>query len=348
MQRTAVLSGITGQDSSYLAELLLEKGYQVVGLMRRSSTATTERIDHLRSHPDFHLVEGDITDAANMYRLVSQWKPDEFYNLAAMSHVGTSFEQPLATFQIDALGVLNILEAIRQTSPRTRFYQASTSELFGDTTEAPQNEQTRFNPCSPYAVSKLAAHHLVELYRKAYGLYACAGILFNHESSRRSEQFVTRKITRYVGRLVRAIVTGESHPGKLRLGNLDARRDWAHAADSVRAMHLMLQQDIPDDYVIATGETRTIREFLDAAFGVIGVDWSDYVVVDPEFLRPADVNLLCGDASKARRVLGWSPVYSFSDLVNEMVATDLALHGLTLDRARQIVTAARGDTCPVS
>jgi GDPmannose 4,6-dehydratase len=334
-KRKALVTGITGQDGSYLAELLLAKDYQVTGLVRRSSVDTTERIRDLLDNPDLRLIEGDISDAPCMYRLIASLKPHEVYNLAAMSHVGASFDQPAATFDIDALGPLNLLEAIRQESTQTRFYQASTSELFGDTKESPQSEQTRLHPCSPYAVAKATAHHSVQLYRDAYGIYACAGILFNHESPRRGENFVTRKITKYVARLVASLPTGQPFP-KLGLGNLDARRDWGHARDYVRAMYLMLQQDKPDDFVIATGETRTVRRFCMCAFAAVGLPWDLFVTVDPRFCRPADVNLLCGDASKARRVLGWEPTITFNELVSEMVEHDLAEQGLEIDHARQI------------
>ena len=327
MQKTAVLSGANGQDGSYLAELLLGKGYKVYGIVRRSSVNTLERLAGVLDNPDFVLVEGDITDAASVSGIITQAQPDEVYNLAAQSHVGSSFEQPVATIMIDAVGPLNFLEAIRRIKPNCRFYQASTSELFGDTTESPQSETTRFQPASPYAIAKLAAHNSVALYRRAYGLYACAGILFNHESIRRGELFVTRKITRYVAKLAKAIQEGCSIP-RLKLGNLDARRDWGFAGDYVEAMWLMLQQDQPEDFVIATGQTWTIKQFLQEAFGFIGIDWDRCVEVDPSCLRPADVNLLCGDASRAYEKLGWLPKTSFRELVREMVLSDMALEGV--------------------
>lgn len=342
---TALVTGTTGQDGSYLAEFLLAKGYRVIGLVRRSSVNTLERLGNCLGEPGFELVEGDVTDAGNMSGLIKRHHPDEVYNLAAMSHVGTSFEQPLATFQMDAVGPLNILEAIRHESPTTKFYQASTSELYGDTKQSPQNEHTRFRPASPYAVAKLAAHNTVGLYRQAYGLFACAGILFNHESPRRGENFVTRKITKYVAQLARTIQDSGEIP-YLMLGNLDAKRDWGHAKDYVEAMWLMLQQDKPDDYVVATGETRTIREFLTAAFSYIGLDWKDYVRIDPACLRPADVNLLLGDASKAHEILGWRPRHSFVDLVGDMVLADMDAAGVDMGEvADRIRSMKAGETC---
>lgn len=326
MDKTALITGATGQDGSYLSELLLDKGYKVSGLVRRSSVDTTERIAHLMHHPNFEIIKGDITDAACMHRIISGIKPDEVYNLAAMSHVGVSFDQPMATCQIDAIGPLNILEAIRQSSPQSRFYQASTSELFGETKIAPQSELTTMTPNSPYAVAKLYAHHLVGLYRRAYGIFACAGILFNHESVRRGEDFVTRKITLYVARLLNAMnnnggVPPKSWP-KLALGNLEAKRDWGFAGDYVEAMWLMLQQDKPNDYVISSGESHSIREFLDLAFSHIDSDYREFVEIDPKFFRPVEVNHLCGDSTKARRELGWSPRMSFEQLVSSMVESD--------------------------
>lgn len=321
-----MIFGVNGQDGSYLSELLLGKGYSVVGVMRRSSTDTTERIEHLMPHPNFNLVEGDVTDATGVHRAVSRMQPGEIYNLAAMSHVGVSFDQPVSTFEINAVGALNILEAIRQVSSHSKFYQASTSELFGDITESPQNENTILHPCSPYAVSKLAAHASVDLYRRAYGIFACAGILFNHESKRRGSQFVTQKIALYVAKL---IDFKEKHRGKvaqkgvdvlpLYLGNLEAKRDWSHAKDMVRGMWLMVQQDKPEDFVLASGKSRSVRQFLEAAFGLADLDYKDYVEVDPKFYRPADVNLLLGDPTKAKQVLGWKPEITFDQMVQEMV-----------------------------
>jgi GDPmannose 4,6-dehydratase len=328
MSRTAFITGTTGQDGSYLSELLLGMNYKVHGLIRRSSVDTTERIAHLIDNPSFILEEGDITDASCMHRLISGIQPTEVYNLAAMSHVGLSFNQPVVTCQIDAVGPLNILEAIRQSSPKSRFYQASTSELYGDTDIAPQNEKVPFNPNSPYAVAKLYAHHLVGLYRRAYGIYACAGILFNHESERRGETFVTRKITKYVAMLQNWMDINKGFPRKevdvrpLALGNIEAKRDWSHAEDMVSGMWLMMQQQKPDDYVLGSGETHTVREFLLLAFGSIGLDYRDYVVIDPSFYRPADVNLLHADPSKARDNLGWKPKVCFGELVDRMVQSD--------------------------
>ncbi len=328
INKTAFITGTTGQDGSYLAEFLLDKGYKVYGLIRRSSVDTTERIAHFQNHPNFELVEGDITDASCMNRLISGIQPSEIYNLAAMSHVGTSFDQPITTCQIDAIGPLNILEAIRQSSPKSKFYQASTSELFGDTDVSPQSESTPMNPNSPYAVAKLYAHQLTGLYRRAYGIFACAGILFNHESPRRGEAFVTRKITKYVASLQRWMDTNDGTPRKdvdvcpLFLGNIEARRDWSHAKDMVRGMWMMMQCPEPDDYVLGSGETHSVKDFLQAAFGTIGLDYKDYISIDPKFYRPADVNLLHADPSKAKEILGWETTICFGELVDMMTQSD--------------------------
>ena len=340
MKSTALITGATGMDGSHLSDFLLEKDYKVYGLIRRSSTNTTERLNDALRHPNFELIEGDITDATGINRIVSQIQPDELYNLAAQSHVGTSFNEPVATFTINAIGPLNILEAIRQNSPKTKFYQASTSELFGDTTICPQNENTPFMPRSPYGIAKLAAHHATKMYREAYNIFACAGILFNHEGPRRGENFVTRKITQYIGELHEVSpmykyelngqkLLGYDHKdglktmGPLALGNLDARRDWGYAPEYIECMWKMLQLETPRDFVIATGETHSIREFLDYAFGCINIeDWANYVEIDPKFYRPADVNLLLGDASRAKRVLGWEPKVKFEELVRLMVKAD--------------------------
>jgi len=335
MGKSALITGANGQDGSYLAELLLEKGYRTFGLIRRSSTVTTERIAHLIGRPDFELIAGDVIDATGLLRIIKRIQPDEVYNLAAQSNVGTSFDTPAATFEVNALGTLNILEAIRAESPGSRFYQASTSELFGNS-PPPQNENTPMIPRSPYAVAKLAAHSLVRLYREAYGLFACAGILHNHESERRGEEFVTRKITRYVARLAVAMENNAGTPPrdwpKLILGNLDAKRDWSFAGDVVRGMWLMLQQDQPGDFVLASGESHSVREFLEQAFKPLGLDYRDFVRIDPKFFRPAEVDYLWGDATKAREVLGWSPRVSFEELVTRMVESDVARerdrHGL--------------------
>lgn len=336
MCKTALVTGVTGQDGSYLSELLLDKNYKVYGMIRRSSVDTTERIAHLIPNPNFEPIEGDITDASCMNRLISGIQPNEVYNLAAMSHVGVSFDQPMTTCQIDAIGPLNILEAIRQCSPKSKFYQASTSELFGDTNVSPQNEDTPFNPNSPYAVAKLYAHHLVGLYRRAYGIFACAGILFNHESPRRGGDFVTRKITKYVAQLAKVFEEAEYHGDsdiikdfpKLLLGNLDAKRDWSFAGDVVCGMWMMLQQNKPDDYVLGSDETHSIRELLKVAFGAIGVeDYDRYVTIHPKFCRPVDVNLLCADSTKAKRILGWESTTGFDKLIRDMVEADLRVVG---------------------
>jgi len=320
--KKALIYGITGQDGSYLSELLLSKGYEVVGVARRSSTSSTERIDHIWDQ--INIEEGDITDAVSVYSLIREHQPDEIYNLAAQSHVKTSFDQPLYTWQVNAEGPLNILEAIRQHSPHSRFYQASTSEMFGKNfTEKAgrkyQDEQTPFLPQSPYAVAKLASHHTVRLYRESYGIFACSGILFNHESERRGELFVTRKITKYVSRRYNNPDLDEM----LRLGNLEARRDWGHAEDYVRGMWLMLQQDNPEDYVLATGETHSVADFLNYAFSYVQEEWNDHVIIDPKFYRPAEVDYLLGDSTKAREKLGWKPEIDFQSLVEKMIEFDI-------------------------
>lgn len=317
---TAIVTGVTGQDGSYLAEFLLAKGYRVIGVVRRASTETFERIEHLRDK--IELREGDLLDLSSLVRVIGDTRPQEVYNLAAQSFVPTSFEQPVLTAEFTAVGVARVLEAIRMIDPKIRFYQASSSEMFGKVRESPQTELTPFHPRSPYGVAKVYGHYITVNYRESYGMHASSGILFNHESPRRGITFVTRKITHSVAR----IKAGKLD--KLRLGNLDAKRDWGHAEDYVRAMWLMLQQDIADDYVIGTGETHSVREFCERAFARAGLDWQQHVETDPRFLRPAEVDLLIGDASKARRVLGWKPQYSFHDLVDCMVDADLALFGL--------------------
>ena len=328
MNKVAIVTGVTGQDGSYLSELLLDKGYTVVGLRRRSSSEKgLERINHVLNNDNFKLVEADITDPANVCWLLQTYLPDEVYNLAAQSHVGTSFQQPSYTTQVNLQGPLNFLEAIRLLSPSTKFYQASTSEMFGKNFELMgdtkyQKETTPFVPQSPYAVAKLAAHEMVRIYRDSYGLFACCGILFNHESERRGENFVTRKITKWIGEFV-ASGQDEDFPA-LRLGNLDAHRDWGHAQDYVEAMYMMLQQDEPEDYVIATSETHSVREFLMEAFNEIGIpDFEPYVVIDPEFYRPCEVDWLLGHTGKARDQLGWRPKVSFQELVQRMVRSDI-------------------------
>lgn len=314
-QKRAVITGITGQDGSYLAELLLEKGYEVFGLVRRSSTVNFERIGHLQDQ--IELISGDLLDQKSLVSALQAARPQEVYNLGAQSFVPVSWEQPMLTGEVTGLGVTRILEAIRACDENIRFYQASTSELFGKAQETPQNEQTAFYPRSPYGVSKLYAHWITINYRESYGLFACTGILFNHESPRRGREFVTRKITHGVARIKSGL------DQELRLGNLDARRDWGHASDFVRAMWMMLQQDAPDDYVIATGTSRTIGEFCEVAFAHAGLDWRQYVVVDERFLRPAEVHTLLGDAAKAREKLGWEPEVGFEEMVQQMVDSDL-------------------------
>ncbi len=324
--KRALITGITGQDGSYLAELLLGKGYVVHGLIRRASTFNTSRIDHLYRDPHLpgshlHLHYGDLTDAMAMTGLLAKTQPDEIYHLAAQSHVRVSFDIPVSTGESDAIGTARILEAIRHTglTGKTRFYQASSSEMFGKVVESPQSESTPFVPRSPYGCAKVYAYWMTSNYREAYGLHASNGILFNHESPRRGETFVTRKITRAATR----IATGLQE--KLYLGNLDARRDWGYAKEYVEAMWRMVQQDTPDDYVIATGETRSVREFCEAAFARLDLDWEKYVEIDPRYHRPLEVDLLVGDASKASEKLGWEPRTKFTDLVNLMVDADLKL-----------------------
>ena len=327
--KTAIIFGVTGQDGSYLTDLLLSKDYRVVGVARRSSVDTTERLSQSIKNTDFTVVEGDITDAFCVSDIINKFEPDEVYNLAAQSHVGTSFKQPTLTWDVTAGGCLNILEAIR-VSPRSndiKFYQASSSEMFGKNftlTEGGkyQDEDTAFMPQSPYAIAKLAAHHLVRNYRDSYGIHASSGILFNHESERRGENFVTRKITKWIGRFI-ASGRDEDFP-KLGLGNLKARRDWGHAKDYVRGMWLMLQQEEPDDYVIATGETHSVEEFLEYAFEHAGLgDWNQYVYIDPKFFRPAEVDYLLGNPSKAAAKLGWEPEIKFEELAQKMVEADI-------------------------
>lgn len=316
-RRRALVTGITGQAGSYLAELLLEKDYEVFGLIRRSSTVNFERIEHIQE--DIHLLSGDLLDQNSLMFAIQESKPQEVYNLGAQSFVPASWEQPLLTGEITALGVTRILEAIRSLDPSIRFYQASTSELFGKVQESPQSERTPFYPRSPYGVSKMYAHWITINYRESYDLFACAGILFNHESPRRGLEFVTRKITNGVARIKHGLTN------ELALGNLDARRDWGFAADFVRAMWMMLQQDEPKDYVIATGDDRTIREFCQVAFDAAGLNWEDHVVLDERFLRPAEVEILKGDATKARDELGWKPEVSFEEMVRLMVERDLEI-----------------------
>jgi GDPmannose 4,6-dehydratase len=326
MTKTAIITGVTGQDGSYLAELLLQKGYGVVGLYRRSSTNSFERIQSIKDHPRLILEEFDLTDPSDCLNIVIKHRPKEFYNLAAQSHVATSFKQPTTTFEIDTVGVINILEAIRRFSSTTRFYQASTSEMFGRNYSVDsdgnkyQNEETILLPQSPYAVAKLASHRMIQIYREAYNINACSGILFNHESPRRGENFVTRKITKYIGQLVNGIIPPTT---KLKLGNIEAIRDWGHAKDYVRAMHLMIIRAKPDDYVISTGTCYTVKDFLQAAFSKIDKDYRDYIEIDPELYRPAEVDYLRGNSSKAQKELNWKPLISFDALVDDMVFSDI-------------------------
>jgi GDPmannose 4,6-dehydratase len=317
--KKAIITGITGQDGSYLAELLLEKGYKVIGIVRRSSMEDKKlfNIEHLLNNLNFILENGDLTDSASVWRLIQQYKPDEFYNLAAQSHVGASFTSPESTFQINATGVLNCLEAIRNISPKIRFYQASTSEMFGDNINAPQNEKAALSPVSPYACAKVAAHNLVINYRKAYGLFACSGILFNHESERRGEQFVTRKITKAAARIKLGLQS------ELRLGNLDSKRDWGYAKEYVEAMWMMMQHRVPDDYVIGTGKTYTIRDFISCVSEIAGYNLMDYIIIDDSFKRPSEVPLLQANPAKARNILGWSPKVGLKELATIMYNSDL-------------------------
>ncbi len=328
MLRKALITGITGQDGSYLAELLLEKGYEVHGVVRRSSSMNRGRIDHLQhAHPGhadgsrFVLHYGDMTDSGGLNRLVKAVRPDELYNLAAQSHVQISFDQPEYTGDTDGIGTTRLLEAVRTTGLPVRFYQASTSEMFG-ISAPPQSETTPFRPRSPYAIAKLYAHWMTINYREGHNLFACSGILFNHESPRRGENFVTRKITRGIAQ----IISGKLD--KLRLGNLEAKRDWGHARDYVEAMWLMLQQNAPDDYVIATGTARSVGDFVQEAFDLVGLDWRKYVEVDAAYIRPADVPELRGDPSKAAAKLGWKPRTTFNELIHEMLEHDIRLEGL--------------------
>ena len=324
MAKRALISGITGQDGSYLAEFLLAKGYEVHGIIRRASTFNTGRLDPVYEDPHsgsrrLTLHYGDLSDASALARLVAKVQPDEVYNLAAQSHVRVSFDSPEYTSDITATGVVRLLEAIRETGVKPRFYQASSSEMYGKVQDVPQRETTPFYPRSPYGCAKVFAYWVTVNYRESYGLHASNGILFNHESPRRGETFVTRKITRALAHIQAGLQS------KLYLGNLDAKRDWGYAKEFVEAMWLMLQQPEPDDYVIATGETHSVREFLEVAFAHLGLDWQKYVEIDPRYFRPAEVDLLIGDASKAKRKLGWEPKTKFADLVKLMVDADIEL-----------------------
>lgn len=321
--KKALITGITGQDGSYLTELLLEKGYAVHGIVRRASSFNRHRIEHLIQNRNIYnqtlfLHYGDMTDSSALNRIIERTEPDEVYNLAAQSHVGISFNVPEYTCDVDAIGVVRMLDALRETgmAGTARFYQASTSELFGSSSP-PQNEDTPFRPRSPYAASKLCAHWMVVNYREGYNMHASSGILFNHESPRRGENFVTRKIT------LGAVKIKKGLADRLVLGNLDSKRDWGHARDYVKAMFLMLQQPEPDDYVVATGEMHSVKDFLEEAFGYLQLNWQDYVKIDPRYIRPTEVDALCGDSSKARSVLGWEPETDFTSLVREMVDAEM-------------------------
>jgi GDPmannose 4,6-dehydratase len=317
MPKRALITGVTGQDGSYLAELLVSEGYEVIGMVRRSSTVNFERIHHIQD--DITIVAGDLLDEGSLIAVLRDYRPNEIYNLAAQSFVQTSWSQPVLTGETTALGVTRMLDAIRTVDPEIRFYQASSSEMFGKVLEVPQRETTPFYPRSPYGVAKVYGHWITVNYRESYDLFACSGMLFNHESPRRGLEFVTRKVSHGVARIKLGLAE------KLALGNLDSHRDWGYAADYVRAMWLMLQQDEPDDYVVASGETHSVKELCQVAFAAAGLDWEEHVVIDERFLRPAEVDLLVGDPAKAQRVLGWRPQVDFPELVTMMVEADLAL-----------------------
>jgi GDPmannose 4,6-dehydratase len=317
MTKRALITGLTGQDGSYLAEFLLEKGYEVTGMVRRSSTVNFERIAHIQDH--LQIVQGDLLDEMSLIDVIRRQKPDEVYNLAAQSFVQTSWQQAVLTGETTALGVTRLLNAVREADRDIRFYQASSSEMFGKVVEVPQTEQTPFYPRSPYGVAKVYGHWITVNYRESYNLHATSGILFNHESPRRGLEFVTRKISNHVARIKLGLTA------ELRLGDLDPQRDWGFAGDYVEAMWLMLQQDRPQDFVVATGETHSVQEFCEVAFGHVGLDWREYVMQDQAFMRPAEVDLLIGDPTRAREVLGWQPRTAFTDLVTMMVDADLEL-----------------------
>jgi GDPmannose 4,6-dehydratase len=323
MAKRALITGITGQDGSYLAEFLLDRGYDVFGMTRRSSTNSFDRIAHIIDRVT--LLSGDLLDEHSLASTIREAQPDEIYNLAAQSFVPTSWSQPVLTAEFTAVGVVRLLEAMRAVKPDARFYQASSSEMFGKVVETPQTEKTPFYPRSPYGVAKVFGHWITVNYRESYGLYACSGILFNHESARRGLEFVTRKVTDAVARIKLKKATD------VHMGNLDARRDWGYAPDYVRAMWLMLQKEHPDDYVIATGVTRSVKELVEAAFGYAGLDWRKHVVVDQKFIRPAEVDVLVGDASKARTALGWQPETRFEQMIAAMVDADLERHTKNVD-----------------
>ncbi|MCY4467058.1 MAG: GDP-mannose 4,6-dehydratase [Chloroflexi bacterium] len=315
MAKKALITGITGQDGSYLAEFLLKKGYQVFGMVRRTSTVRYERIQHIQ--PDIQLVQGDMGDLSSLITAISRVEPDEVYNLAAQSFVPTSWNQPVFTGDITGLGVTRLLDALRTVNPAIRFYQASSSEMFGKVQEVPQRESTPFYPRSPYGVAKVYGHWITVNYRESYDLFTCSGILFNHESPRRGLEFVTRKVTYHVAKIKLELAN------EIRIGNLDSQRDWGFAGDYVRAMWLMLQQDAPDDFVVATGKTHSVQRLLEVAFAHVGLNWRDYALQDPRFMRPAEVDLLVGDPAKAREKLGWQPEVSFEELIGMMVEADL-------------------------
>lgn len=339
--KRALITGITGQDGSYLAEFLLDKGYDVFGMVRRASTFNTTRIDHLyrdpHEDPPLKLVYGDLSDASSLNHLLRRIAPDEIYNLGAQSHVRVSFDIPEYTVDVTGMGTLRLLEAIREVGLAPRFYQASSSELFGKVQEIPQSERTPFYPRSPYGCAKAFAFHAVVNYREAYELFACNGILFNHESERRGETFVTRKVTRAVAHIKFGLQQ------RLYLGNLDAQRDWGYAPDYVEAMWLMLQHETPDDYVVATGEMHSVREFVELAFDHAGLDWSNYVEIDPHYFRPTEVDQLRGDATKARRTLSWAPRLSFDDMVRRMVDHDVELVRRQVEGYRPVIHERRND-----
>jgi GDPmannose 4,6-dehydratase len=311
----ALITGVTGQDGSYLADFLLEKGYEVYGIVRRSSLEKYDRIEHIQDKIRF--VEGDLTDQSSLDQALQQLKPDELYNLAAQSFVPVSWNQPVLTADVTGLGVLRVMEAVRKHSPKTKFLQASSSEMFGKVREKPQTEKTPFHPRSPYGVAKVFGHHITVNYRESYGLFACSSICFNHESPRRGHEFVTRKVTQHVAKIKLGLTD------KIKMGNLDAQRDWGFAGDYIRAMWMMLQQPQADDYVIATGETHSVQELLEVAFSRVGLDWKKHVEIDPKLVRPAEVDYLCGNAEKAQKVLGWKPEVTFKQLIEMMVDVDL-------------------------
>jgi GDPmannose 4,6-dehydratase len=313
----ALITGITGQDGSYMAELLMEKGYEVHGLIRRSSLEKYDRIQHIASRIKF--VEGDLTDQGSLDAAVQQVQPDEIYNLAAQSFVPVSWNQPVLTADVTGLGALRVMESIRRHAPKAKFLQASSSEMFGKVREKPQTENTPFHPRSPYGVAKVFGHHITVNYRESYGIFACSSICFNHESPRRGAEFVTRKVSQHVAKIKLGVAD------KLKMGNIDAQRDWGFAGDYIQAMWLMLQQPVAEDYVIATGKTHSVERLLEIAFSHVGLDWKKYVEIDPKLVRPAEVDYLCGDASKAERKLGWKPKVSFEQLIGMMVDADMAL-----------------------